>query len=59
MWQEVLKVIKPFLQSLKSFDSHQIHNLLALMLDPRVKSLPIVENYVGIKMPSTLKLNMV
>jgi hypothetical protein len=55
MWQEVLKVIKPFLQFLKSFDSDQIHN----MLDPCVKSLPVVENYVGIEKQSTLQLNMV
>jgi hypothetical protein len=37
--QEVVKVIIPFLQFLKSFYSSQIHNMLALMLNPHVKSL--------------------
>jgi hypothetical protein len=44
---EVLKVIKPFLQFLQAYDSHQVHNTLTVMLDPRFKSLRVVENYVG------------
>lgn len=48
MWQEeVVKVIRPFLQFLKSFDFCEVHNRLALMLDPYFKSLQVVENYVG------------
>jgi hypothetical protein len=34
-----MKVIKPFLEVLKTFDFHQVHNMLALMLDPHLKSL--------------------
>jgi len=40
--QEVVKMIRPFLQFLKSFYSNQIHNMLALMLNPHVKSLWVV-----------------
>jgi hypothetical protein len=39
MRHEVVKVIKPFLQFLKTFDYCQVHNMLALMLDPHYKSL--------------------
>ncbi len=39
MQQEDLKVIKPFLEFLKNFDSCQVHNMLVLMLDPCFKSL--------------------
>lgn len=49
MQQEVVKVIKVFLQFLKLFDSHQIHNMFALMLDPHFKSLEVFEKYVGHK----------
>jgi hypothetical protein len=47
MRAEIVKVIKPFLQFLQAYDSKQVHNMLALMLDPRFKSLKVVENYVG------------
>jgi hypothetical protein len=47
MWQEVVKVTRPFLQFLKVFDSCHVHNMLALMLDPRYKSLQVFENCVG------------
>jgi hypothetical protein len=47
MWQEVVKVVRPFLQFLESFDFCQVHNTLALMLDPCFKSLRVVENYAG------------
>jgi hypothetical protein len=47
MWQEVMKVIKTILQFLKTFDSCQVHNMLALMVDPHYKSLRVVENYMG------------
>ncbi len=39
MWQEVMKVIRPILQFLKTFDSCEVHNMLALMVDPHYKSL--------------------
>jgi hypothetical protein len=32
---EVVKVIKLFLQFLQAYDSHQVHNMVILMLDPR------------------------
>jgi hypothetical protein len=44
---EVVKVIKYFLLFLQAYDLHQVHNMLVLMLDPRFKSLRVVENYVG------------
>jgi hypothetical protein len=47
MQQEFVKVLKPFVDFLKAFESHQIHNMLALMLDFHFKSLWIMENFVG------------
>jgi hypothetical protein len=47
MRQEVVKVIKPFLQFLRAFESLKLHNMLALMLDPHYKSFQVIENYVG------------
>jgi hypothetical protein len=42
-----MKVLKPFLELLKEFDSHQVRNMLALILDPHLKSLQVVESFVG------------
>jgi len=39
MQHEIVKLLKPFLEFLKTFDSCQVHNMLALMLDPQIKSL--------------------
>jgi len=39
MRQEIIKVIRPFLFFLKIFDPHNVHNMLAIMLDLRFKSL--------------------
>jgi hypothetical protein len=47
MWLEVIKVIKLFLEFLRSFDVGQAHKMVAIMLDPRFKALCIVENLVG------------
>ncbi len=47
MWQEISKEIRPFLLFLKLFDPHNVHNMLAIMLDPCFKYLRIVKNYVG------------
>jgi len=47
MWTKVVKVIKPFLQFLQTYDAQQVHNMFTLILDPRFKSLKVVENYVG------------
>jgi hypothetical protein len=47
MWQEVLKVIKFFLEFLKTFDSNHVHNMLVLMLDPRFKIVKVVKSFVG------------
>ncbi len=44
---EVIKVIKPFLQFLRTFDGGQVHNMMAIMLDPHFKSFRIVENLLG------------
>jgi hypothetical protein len=40
-------VFKPFMEFLKAFDFHQIHNMLALMLYPRFKSLQVMKSFVG------------
>jgi CO/xanthine dehydrogenase Mo-binding subunit len=46
MQQKVMKVI--LLEYLKTFDlDHQVHDMLALMLDHSFKSLHVVNNYVG------------
>jgi hypothetical protein len=42
-----MKVLKHLLEFLKAFDSHQVHNMLALILDPCFKSLRVVESFVG------------
>ncbi len=34
MQKEVVKVLKPFLQFLIFFNANQVHNMLAIMLDP-------------------------
>ncbi len=47
MRAKVVKVMKLFLQFLHAYDSHQVHNMLALMFDHRFKSLRVMENYVG------------
>jgi hypothetical protein len=46
---DVVKMIKPFSQFLKVYDSHHVHNMFTIMLDPHFKSLRVVENYVGHK----------
>jgi len=46
-WQGIIKVIKPFFLFLKTFDLHNVHNRLAIMLDLCFKFLQIVENYVA------------
>ncbi len=38
MQAKVVKVIKLFLQFLQAYDSHRVHNMFALMFDPRFKS---------------------
>ncbi len=38
---------KPFLLFFKTFDPHNVHNMITIMLDPHFKSLRIIENYVG------------
>jgi hypothetical protein len=55
---EVVKVIKPFLQFLKVYDQHQVHNMLVIMLDACFKSLHVVENYVGHGVVFVLFLSM-
>ncbi len=42
-----MKVFKHFLEFFKAFDSYQVHNMLALMLDPCFKSLQVVKSFVG------------
>ncbi len=47
MGAQVIKVIKPSFCFLIVYDPHQIHNMFALMFDPRFKFLQVLENYVG------------
>jgi hypothetical protein len=47
MQTKIIRVIKPFLKFLEVYNSHQIHNMLSIMLDPYFKSLQVVKNYVG------------
>jgi hypothetical protein len=47
MWQKFVKILKPFLISLKGYDFNQVHNTLAIMLYLWFKHLWDVENYVS------------
>jgi hypothetical protein len=47
MQLKIIKVIKPFLQILRTFDEGQVHNMMAIMLDLRFNSLHFVENLLG------------
>jgi hypothetical protein len=40
-------VIKPIFLFLQTFDSQNVHNMLAIMLNSHFKSLQVVENYEG------------
>jgi hypothetical protein len=39
MWQEVIKMIKPYFLFLKTSDPQNVHNMFAIMLDPCSKSM--------------------
>jgi hypothetical protein len=56
MWHEVMKVIKPFLDFLKIFDSH--HDISPLMFVPHFKSLWLWKTLCGVEMQPTLLFNM-
>ncbi len=45
MWMEMIKIIKPFLEFLRSFDAQHAHNMMAIMLDPHFKALRIVKTW--------------
>jgi hypothetical protein len=47
MQLKVIKVIKPFLQFLKTFNGGYVHNMMAIMLDSHFKFLRVVENLLG------------
>ncbi len=47
MQAQIVKVIKFYIYFLIAYDSHQVHNMFALMFDPHFKSLWVLENYVG------------
>jgi hypothetical protein len=42
-----VKVVKPFITFLKSYDANQVHNMLVIMLDLQFKHLHVVKNYVN------------
>jgi hypothetical protein len=45
--KEVCGVLDIFLSFLKKFDEKKTHNMLAIMLDPRLKSLHLVSSFIG------------
>ncbi len=47
MAQEAICVLQPFLDFRDKFDASMAHNMLALMLDPRFKTLKCVTNLIG------------
>ncbi len=47
MQAQIDKVIKLCLYFLIAYESHQVHNMFALMFDPCFKSLWVLKNYVG------------
>jgi len=60
MQQEFVKVFKPFVDFLKAFESHQVHNMLALMLDFHFKILMDYGKLCGIlEMQFVSLLNMI
>jgi hypothetical protein len=58
MWIEVVKVIKPFLQFLQSYDSQQVHNMFALMFDPRFEYLKVWKTMWDMGLAFVLLQNM-
>jgi hypothetical protein len=47
MQLEVVNIIKPFLDFLRSFDAHQVYNMMIIMLNIHFKALRIVKGLVG------------
>ncbi len=47
MCLEDIKVIKSFLEFLRFFYAHQVHNIMGIMLDLCFKSPHVMENLVG------------
>jgi hypothetical protein len=40
-------VIDSFLSFVTRYDERKVHNMLALMLDPRFKILKLISNFIG------------
>jgi hypothetical protein len=53
-----MKAIKSFLEIIKTFDSHQVHNMLALMWILISNLFGSWKDLWGVEMQSTLLLNM-
>jgi hypothetical protein len=47
MWLDVIRIIKPLMEFLKSFDAQYVHNMMTIMLDPHFKVSHIMEYLVG------------
>jgi hypothetical protein len=45
--KEVIVVVNCFLSLLEKYDEKTIHNMLALVLDPRFKSLKLTSSFIG------------
>ncbi len=47
MLKQVIVILEPFFSFMLFFQPHEIHRMLAFMLDPRYKELRLVIDYVG------------
>jgi len=47
MQKHVIQFLEPFLSIMLHFQSHKVHNMLTMMLDPRYKGLGLVIQNVG------------
>jgi hypothetical protein len=45
--REVINVLDYFLSFLKKYENRKAHNMISLMLDPRLKSFCIISSFVG------------
>jgi hypothetical protein len=45
--REVINVLDSFLSFLKKYENRRAHNMISLMLDPKLKSFHIISSFVG------------
>jgi len=54
---QVLNFFLPFISFMHGIDKKKGHNMLALMLDPKYKSMSVVITYLGHEIVTTLVIN--